>query len=177
MAPLPENSTDRFWLDYTDGINDHSLLVRFNGEFATVNAVMGSVQGFLEALSPELYTLTIQGARVSAQGSNISVPVPWSGNVTYGQFAMPNELSPRQLCFLGRDGFGRRARWFVFGWDAPPPDPFRIGITPATAFDNALIAIRDGQQESIWLTIAGQVPTMYTYVDVNYNSYYEAKAR
>lgn len=177
MAPLPENGTERFWLDYTDGINDHSLLVRFNGATATVNQVMGSVDDFMLALSPELYQISVNGARVSAAGSNISVPVVWTGGVTYGNFAMPNELSPRQLCFLGRDGTGRRVRWFMFGWDAAPPDPFRIGITPATAFDNAIQAILGGQTNEIWLTIAGNVPTLYTYVDINYNSYYEAKAR
>lgn len=177
MAPLPENNTDRFWVDYTDGVNSHSLQVRFDGDDTTVNAVMASIDDFLLALSPELYTLTVQGARVSSAGSNITVPVVWTGGITYGSFAMPADLAPRQICFLGRDGLGRRVRWFVFGWNSTPPDPFRIGITPSTAFDNALLAIQAGHTIETWLTISGQVPSMYTYVDINYNSYYEAKSR
>lgn len=177
MAPLPANNTDCFWLDYNDGQNDHSLQVRFDGEDATVNAVMSSVQDFLIALNPELYAITINGARVRSAGSHITAPVLWTGSPTYGSFAMPADLAPRQICFLGRDGTGRRGRWFMFGWDAAPPQPFRIGITPSTAFDDALTVIRDGQAAEIWLTIAGVAPTMYTYVDINYNSYYEEKSR
>lgn len=177
MAPLPDNNTDCFWLDYTDGQNSHSLQVRYNSAVATVANVMSLVHNFLVQLSSELYTLTVQGARVRAKNSNVSSPVVWSGDVTYGSFAMPANLAPREICFLGRSGDGRRVRWFLFGWNGPTPSPFRVGITPETAFDGALQVLITAQEFETFLTISGQSPTLYTYVDVNYNSYYEEKTR
>lgn len=177
MAPLPENNTDRFWLAYTDGQNDHELLVRFNGGAGNVPNVMSSVDQFFTALSPILYLLTVNGARWSAQGSVISQPLIWDGAATYGQFAMPATLAPRQLCYLGRDAQGRRVRWFVFGWEAAPPTAFRIGAGGVTEFADAYAVISAGNADGVWLTIAGLDPVLYGYVDINYNSYYEEKAR
>jgi len=177
MAPLPDNNTDCFWLDYTDGQNPHSLLVRFNGGGANVPNVMSSVDQFFTALDPILYAITVNGARWREEGSTISQPLIWEGAAGYGNFAMPSTLAPRQVCFLGRDSAGRRVRWFVFGWDAAPPTAFRIGAGGATEFADARAVIVAGNADGIWLTIAGLDPVLYGYVDINYNSYYEEKTR
>lgn len=177
VAPLPENNTDRFWLDYTDGQNPHSLQVRFNGGLPNVSNVISAVHQFFLALSPVLYTLNVSGARYSLEGTNISLPVLWEGDPSYGTFAMPATLAPRQICFLGRSSGGRFVRWFVFGWEAAPPTPFRMELSSPTEFGDAWEVISAAQLDGIFLSIDGLNPTLYGYVDVNYNSYFEEKSR
>lgn len=177
MAPLPENNTARFWLDYTDGQNPHSLLVRYDQTQMPPSDVAEYVEAFFNALSPILYLVGVSGARYSSQGSNISLPFSWTGAATFGQFAMPAELAPRQLCFLGRDAVGRRSRWFVYGWEAAPPNPFRLELNNPAELGAAWQVISDAQLAGAFISISGLNPTMYGYVDVNYNSYYEAKMR
>jgi len=177
MAPLPENNTDRFWLDYSDGINPHSFQVRFAGGAGQASVVAGLVSDFFSALSPILYELTVLGCRYSLAGTNISAPMIWPGPATFGTFAMPNELSPRQLCWLGRGPDGRRVRWFVYGYDAAPPGPFRLPTNSPAELGLAWDIIEAGPSDGAFLTISGSDPNLYNYIDVNYNSYYEEKAR
>lgn len=177
MAPLPDNNTDCLWLDYTDGQNDHSFQVRFAGGVGKLADVMDYVDQFFTALDGILYLLTVGGCRYRLEGTTVSLPLVWSGAATYGTFAMPATLAPRQVCFLGRDTAGRRVRWFVFGWDAAPPTAFRIGTGTGSPFEAAAGVLGAGQLDDTFLSISGLDPILYGYVDVNYNSYYEEKAR
>jgi hypothetical protein len=177
MAPLPENTTDRFWLDYTDGINPHSFQARFAGGLTAVPNIATQVDNFFLALSPILYGLTVLGARFSLAGTTISQPYTWTGEASYGNFAMPATLAPRQLCFLGRGADGRRVRWFVFGWEAAPPTPFRLDLSNPAELGDAWAILQAGPGTDAFLTISGGDPNLYSYVDVNYNSYFEEKAR
>lgn len=177
MAPLPDNNTDCFWMDYSDGINPHSFQVRFNGGGSNVPNVMTLVDQFFTALDPILYVLTVTGARFRLEGSTVTQPVTWEGAATYGTFAMPATLAPRQLCFLGRGADGRRVRWFVFGYDAAPPGPFRLPLSSPSELGDAWAIIQAGPADGCFLTISGGDPNLYSYVDVNYNSYFEEKAR
>lgn len=176
MAPLPPQNTARHWIDYNDGYNDHSLLVRHGPAVSSIE-VLNSVVPFFEAIAPLLYLITITGARAAPINSVLSVPVAWPGAATYGAFLMPEDLTPRQLCFLGRTSTGRRARWFLFGYNEPPPGPFRLTQTDHAEIGEAIQAIISAQAEDVFLAIDGNDPQMYPYADVNYNSYWEAEAR
>lgn len=177
MAPLPENSTDRVWLDYTDGHNPHSLLVRHTGGQTNVGSVLAQINLFFGALAPQMYLITVTGARYSDQGSVFSFPVAWEGPASYGTGAMPGSLAPRQLCYLARDTTGRRVRWFVFGCKLETPNDYRFNLTENADLAEAWNVISLAQQNNIFCTIAGVNPTLYSYIDVNFNSYYEAKTR
>lgn len=177
MAPLPANTTPRFWLDYNDGIYDHSFLVRYNAVDNSLAEVMGSVDSLLTAIADSMYEVTITGARWSAAGSNISTPTTWTGSASYGGGAMPAVFAPRQMCFLGRDGSGVRYRLFLFGMEFDTPNNYRIARVAANVVDDALTVIEGAQTSGIYLTIEGGAPVMYQYADINFNNYYEAKVR
>jgi len=74
MAPLPVNNTNRLWVDYTDGTNEHSLMFRYQtGELPA--DVMAVADDFLAAVSAITYQLTVTAARISAEGTNFSLPI------------------------------------------------------------------------------------------------------
>lgn len=177
MAPLPPNGTARVWVDYSDGINDHSLMVRYDAEVTDASTALSAADAFLAALSPQLYLLTVTGARAQAAGTHISFPVVWDGDDTYGSGAMPGALAPRQLCFLGRTAGGRRVRWFVFGSKMDTPADFRFDLDDDASLENAYNIIVGSQLVGAFIAIDGANPVNYPYVDVNFNSYYEEKAR
>lgn len=176
MAPLPENNTARLWVDYTDGINQHSIMFRTT-ESAGLTALMTIADDFLDALSPTLYLLTILAARVSAPASSISTPVGWTGAGTYGSGAMPAVRTPLQMCFLGRSTLGRRVRWFVFGTKVDPTATYRLNTADNADVQAARTVLVNGVNAGTLVAIDGDAPVIYAYVDQNYNSYWEAEAR
>lgn len=178
MAPLPENNTDRVWVSYDDGINQHDLLVRHTGGPTNVGNVLSSISEFFTQLGPQLYAITIVAARYSVEGSPISLPVAWEGPGGFGSGAMPASVAPRQLCYLARSNNGRFAKWFIWGCKLETPGGYRFSLGDNTDLADAWNVISAAQAaDNIWCAIDGTNPTLYSYIDVNFNSYYEAKAR
>lgn len=175
MAALEPNNTNRLWLRYSDGVNEHELLVRFDDTTDKADLVMVELHNMFTALEPAIFALSIAGVRVSAEGGLLSFPMPWSGDPSYGTGAMPAKEAPRQACFLGRSSGGRRVRFFIFGADMTTPDLYRFNATGGWA--DALDVIVAAQTNGMFLAIDGLAPTMYNYIDVNYNSYWEQERR
>lgn len=177
MAPLPENNTNRFWVEYSDGINTHDLLCRYDDSGGGLTFAKASVALFLTALSPQWYAISITAARYSLASSNVSLPTTWSASTTYGTGAMPGSVAPRELAWLGRDNVGRRVRWFMFGCKLETPNTYRFQLADNADLAEAWGVISDAQNGGAFLTIAGEDPEMYSYISVNFNNYYEAQQR
>lgn len=177
MAPLPPNNTARTWTDYSDGINEHSLMVRFDATALSVADALGFVANFLLDISDSLYQLTIIGARWAEQGSNIAIPVTWPGDSTYGTNPLPPKDAPRELRWEGRDQGGRKVSYAVYGTNITTPDIFRVISSGANLPNLGVLAINAGSAEGCFQTIGGNRPTMKNYVNVNFNSYWEAQMR
>lgn len=177
MPPLPENNTDRLWIDYSDGLNPHSLQIRYDATVVERDVVRNTGRLFLEAIAPQLYLITITGVRYSLKNSNVSLPMPWAGATTFGTGAMPGAKAPYQICYLSRDAQGRRTRWFMFGCKLDTPNTFRFPLSANVELAEGWGVINDGQPNGIWLSIAGLDPEMYSYISVNFNNYYEQKTR
>jgi len=176
MAALPVNNTRRIWLDYSDGINTHSMMWRLHTAGTDAGALTG-LHNFLTALAPELYELSIMGARASNVGSNVSFPLAWTGSATYGTGAMPLLSSPRELRYEGRSISGRRVHTSVFGYSGDTPGNYRIGITPSDTFDDALVVLIAQAALGNYRTIDATSPNMKNYVNIQNNSYWETAAR
>lgn len=176
MAALDPANTGRFWLDYTDGHNEHTLMVRY-GESATLADVMFSIDLFLTDLSTHLYVLTITGARYSGEGSHVSSPVVWTGAAAYGSGAMPLAFRPKQWCWLGRTTGGRRARWFLFGVSTNVPDNYRELSGSGNAAQDGTTGILAGQALGVFIAIDKLTPQLANYADVNFNNYWERRSR
>lgn len=176
LPPLPANNTARVFWDYSDGINEHTLMVRY-APSAGVDEASDRMHNFLVALAPTLYQITHRGFRAAASGSDISVPATWNGDTSYGTGTMPAVQAPRQLCFLARSSGGRRVRWFMWGFEGNTPDTYRFLSGANEALDAARLAIVAGQANGVFLSVDGANPVTYPYVNINYNSYYETQAR
>lgn len=176
MAPLPENNTPRFWLDYNDSRNSHSLMVRYAAS-AGVSAAMDFLDALLTALSADLYLITVEGARASASGSNISLPVAWTGAATYGADPMPFNRRPYEMRFLSRSVTGRRGSMSIYGAKFGIPDDFRIARDADPQLSNAFTAWETAIANLDIIAIDFSEPIPYDYVSINYNSYWEEQSR
>lgn len=177
MSALPPNNTARVWVKYTDGINEHELLIRHNTATADVADVLDFADDLFTQIADSWYQIGVLGARASSQHSDFSFPTAWPHSPTYGGGAMPKVFSPRQFCLLGRTSLGHRIRFFLFGYEGTSPDDYRLARGSGNIVDDALTVIEAAQLNGIGLCIDGQVPVMYQYADFNFNNYYERQAR
>lgn len=177
MAPLPQTATARAWTKYTDGTNEHELMIRFDANAISVSDALEEVANFFTAIEEFLYLITIIEARWADKDSIISLPTTWPGLSTYGSDPMPVLLAPRQLRWEGRDQNGRRASFSVYGGKFTSPDTYRIISSGANLPNLGVLSINDSSAVGAFLTISELRPTMKNYVNVNFNSYWEAEAR
>lgn len=177
MAALPQNNTHRFFLDYQVGGDKHTLSVRYGGTFADYTAAMSMVSDILDELDSSMYLTTVLAARRQASGTDVSLPVAWSGSSSYGADAMPNERRPYETRWLGRSNDGRRTSFSLYGLKTALSAGFRL-TTAASAEIAAVDAILAAAAlAGTWVTISGNPPEPYPYVDINFNSYWEGEAR
>ena len=177
LEPLPANSTSRLWVDYDDGVNEHTLLVRFFNGGSTFSEAMVAAHNVLSAFGTSLYLIGITGARWADVGDDISTPVTWTGDATYGVDPMPTLLAPRETRFLGRTPGGRKASWSFYGVKYTTPDTYRIN-TGDIAFVAAVLAdLATAQSNGNFVGIDNGNPVNYPYANVNFNSYWEKEAR
>lgn len=177
MAPLPQNNTARFWVDYNDDVNEHTAMVRFDATVLDVPSALDTYHEFLTDISDFLYEITIIGARWAEQGSDISIPVTWPGDSTYGTDFMPPLLGPRQTRWEGRDSSGRKGSLSLYGCKYTTPDSYRIISIGANLPNLGVLAINAGSALGSFQSIGGNRMNMKNYVNVNFNSYWEAEAR
>jgi hypothetical protein len=177
MAPLPTNGTPRVWVEYNDGQNDHKLMVRYAASGPSVEEVLLMIASIWGALDPNWFAVTILGARAASSGSDISFPVPWPGDPSYGTGAMPANRAPLELRFLGRDDSGRKVSWSFYGGDFVVPDTFRFPYSVGGSVADVIDSIAAATASFAFFTINLQAPQIYQFADVNYNSYWERQSR
>lgn len=177
MAPLDSSNTGRVWLSYSDGINEHTMLWRFNSATSNAAEVMTYQAQWLAALDPVLYEVTITGVKAAAPGSNVSVPIAWTGDATYGTGAATAVNAPVEIRYEGRSVGGRRVSAHMYGYNVGVPGTFRIGITPASELDDALVVLQAATATGAMVAIDNGAANWHTYVNIQYNSYWEAAAR
>ena len=178
MAPADPTDTGRFWLDYSDGLHDHSMQVRYNDGVATVADIMSGIDALLLEMAPVMYEITVLGARFAGQGSHVSVPVAWTGATTYGDDgAAPLLNGPVQLRFEGRSVTGKRGSVTLWAYSGGVPGTFRTTITVGSPLAGGLEVIQAGQAGGYFVSIDNFAMNMKTYVNLQWNSYWERKQR
>lgn len=176
LAPLPQNNTARLWVDYSTPFFKHKILFRYPpSQGSTIT--MGIVADFFAALAPDLYAITVDGARLSATGSNISTPVAWTGAAGYGTGALPPETEPLECRFEGRSPTGRRVNWSFYATKLGVGSDYRIPVFSQTSLANAYTVLANAVNANALLAIDGFVPVIYPYVNIQYNSYWERQMR
>lgn len=85
--------------------------------------------------------------------------------------------APRELRFVGRSGTGRRVSFSFYGFLGDTPANYRILALNSTPVLNAILAINESVAEHKLRPIDLSNQQMKPYADVNFNSYWERKAR
>jgi hypothetical protein len=177
MAALPPENTARLYVDYNDGVNLHTLVVRYNEDPGQLLVALAHADAVFTEMSPNLYAVTIAGARFSLKGSNVTNPAVWSGAASYGAGVMPAVSAPLQFMFGGKSQDGRLVAWYFFGCKLAVPATYRYAGGVVAGLDDTGDAIAAAGLAGAFLTISGAVPLVKTYVNVNWNSYWEAEPR
>jgi hypothetical protein len=174
MAPLPPTTTKRWFLDYSVGGVDHTLMMRSSANVTAAEAVT-AISGFLAQLAPVLYEITVTGFRVAELNSNVTNPVVWTGNATYGSGAAPENSIPNFISFIGRSAGGRRARVFVFGFKLNYPSNYRFEAGENADVDDARAQL--DAYANRWLTIDTLDAVWNAYANTGVNAYWQRQIR
>jgi len=175
MAPLPPESPERWWLDYSTCGESHSLQMRCE-DGATATDASTAFDNFLTSIDSQVYELTVDGLRRAANGSNISLPAVWSGEPTYGSGDGPHDHSAAYVDFIGRSIGGRRVRAAVFGGiNFSVGADFRVSAGESTVVEDALAALVAA--EGFWIAIDGLQPVWHSYFNIGPNAYWRNKIR
>lgn len=190
MAPLPANNTARIFFDYITGnqstSKEHTVAWRSAGPGTTHEDVQSAFHGFLQTLGANTFVAgwRVLRVRVQEQGADFSVPVPVIADLgTFVGTAAGNYAQNREAeewVWSGRSATtGRRVDFSLYGIFTALPTNFRYpagGSSPGWVA--ASIAYLNGQAPPVGpLVIDFSRPTWYSYVNVQYNSYWEEQIR
>lgn len=174
MPSLPANSTDRYYLDYTCGGIDHTMVVRAQSGVLPSGAA-ADIATFLGILSPALFLVTIRGLRYSAAGSNVSNPVPWTGAASYGADAAEGLNRAKFIGFVARDAAGHKTRVDMFCPKTGSDPNFRT-TRAESALIGDVIDFLDGTTGT-FRSINNLHPTWKEYANFAFNAYWQRQLR
>lgn len=177
MAPIPSNNTAVLFVDYQTCGEDHTVQCRFDAP-STVDDAMAAVAAVWGAMDSLLYLCTVTGARVRANGSNITLPVAWPEAATFGSGAGPHQASAYYVDFIGRSPGGRRVRMGFFGAQANADaiaEDFRLSSTDSGVVGDAVDILNSA--DGTCLAVDGLQPIWYPYADIGTNAYWRNRIR
>lgn len=177
MAALPAHNTSRVWVDYNDGINDHSMMVRWTAASSDSSTALGVLADFFAELDTLLYATTITGARVALVGSDVTNPVVWPGDAGYGTGVMPGANAPRQVMWEGKDNSGHRWKLSLFGMNVTTPNKFRFVQGDDTHLDAARAILGTALSNGTLVSINVKNVLLKLFMSVNFNNHFEAGQR
>lgn len=175
MAPLPDNNTQRTFIDYSGPTGEHTMQVRFDGD-ANFGGLIAYTNTLAVLLADTLWDqMDVTGLRYSGPGQNFSINLPFTP--ISGALAVNLDPAdfPRFVSFVGRSTQGRRVRFFVWGVPFVTPDNYRFPLGVAQQLDDLHSGLSVDTADLC--AIDGQPFVLKNYINVGYNSYYERKRR
>lgn len=176
MAPISPDNTGRIYVDYLVGGEEHTVVARWLTGIGPVTALstMAEVFAFLD---PVLYTTAILGARYSVEGSNVTLPITWPGDPSYGAA----DPSPgKEMLFIsmtGKSTLGRRWRIEFFGINITVPAAWRMPLGVNASLDDAREHISTALATGGWVGIDGNGVLVNPYYNFKYADHEIGKAR
>lgn len=183
MAPLPANATGRIWYEYVTGNSNVSRehKIQFRVDFLQESAA--TYDGlFLALLTAWGASNFAQGWRVlrgfrSYAGSEFSVPFqPTAALLAFQGTAVVTPVAANEAIEDSIQGrslvSGRRVDFSLYRGVGGIDGTFRYGMPAAMQ-----TALSQMVTNGMGLAIDGEQPVWYTYVNQNYNSYWERKLR
>jgi hypothetical protein len=176
MAPLPANSTERWYLDYTVNGDLHHLLMR-TPPGASESGVSLVYQGLFDLLdSANIYQVDVIGMRFSSQGSDVTLPAAYTGTLQFGAgTAVGNDFRAKTFSFTGRDASGHKTKFFVFGAITQAEGDYRLQQGANSAIDAVVLYLNS--LTGYFVTIAGLKPIWNHYANIGFHDHWIKRAR
>lgn len=189
MAPLPQSSTARLFVDYVTGnlatSQEHTVMMRSSGAITDDVPMQNAILALLQAIGPTNFRpgWRVLRVRYAAAGQNFSQPrtrvaglasfLGTSGN------AAPPHTEALEYAFQGRSlTTPRRVDLSLYGIAQLIPDNFRFPVGgPSPAWVGAAVGVLNGNNAALYTAIDGTSALWYAYVNANYNSYWERRIR
>jgi hypothetical protein len=184
MPAFAPNFTARLKVRYFAGGATHSQLWRsltLGGGFATVDALIGEVQSYYDAIAGSIFDdWAILDVSVAAEGALIFIP---HGTLTVTGLAstvgMPARAKASQISYPARTDNGNPWIVYQYGWanmigSAVTGDDFRFNIGEDGDVDAGLAAL---QAMTIPVGNDGSGLNFKNYANVKYNDNWEKKVR
>jgi len=179
MADLPQNNTNRLFVDYTTGRVQHTFTVRYESP-ATAFDARDAAETFLTSLSGILNgAWTTIGTRVSLAGSNISLPGP-EINVVGDGGAGPLDagLEPRFFSYSGRSiGEGKQLQLPIYGIVGNQEPDYRMELTDSASLNSAWEDLEAFSIGNVFIAIDGASVIWKKYINVGFNAYWQRQRR
>jgi len=184
MAPLPSESTARLYLDYTSVNIEHTMLLRLAGD---ATDALDYANTYAAIFAQRMYpTDSFFRARFAADEAHFSLPLAFtavSGALPSGTTTWPQDPESVFLSFVGRGLVtGRRSRveFFTSIVTTTWPGDNRYNPGDAAPIDtlraNFAAAAEQGGTHPL-LTIGSDEITVYDYVNIASNAYWQRKQR
>jgi len=177
MAITDPTNTARLFLDYNTCDEDHTAMLRYTTLGSPGNC-MTILDAMLTAMVAFLYRVTIIGARVAAVGSNVTNPVTWTGDATYGGDPGPHFASAQFVDFVGRGSDGKRVRVAFFGAQTQADgggDDFRFQAADFPFVVTCVTALASDPGNAV--TVTGLDASWKPYGNGGVNAYWRNKIR
>lgn len=187
LAPLPANNTDRWFLDYITGsastAAEHTMALRLPVT-AGVDGASGAFYHILASVGASGFWVGWRPIRMryQAAGSDFSVPAGMGSTLSafVGTGSSTGYLASYEALELTLQGrsytSGRRVDFSLYGVRlASGIGNFRYTASAGAPFSTLINAVQTWPLAP--LTIDGSTPTWYSYVNANYNSYWEQQQR
>lgn len=187
VAALPENATNRLFLDYVtstvDGL-EHTMYVRYNGSDRTGTAAQTLLKDFLNAIAPSALRLNWKPLRVRTQmaGEAFSFPqtmLPALGSILGSNSSTFNrDRQADYVSFVGRSPTtGRKVLLSLYGLAAAIPGTLRtVGSSGGTNFVSlACNVLNAGSSPAV--AIDGTTAVWYYYANHGKNAYWQKRLR
>lgn len=183
LPPLPENNTERIFVAYTTGRNEHEFVMRV-ADGVSPTFYFDAINNFLSPLLPILPNQwQITGARRQEKNSLFSLPIDIPGLEEYkgtnAAALLAAELEPRQTKWTGRSlSTGRNVNVGLYGLIYNTPTTYRF-VVPAdnVPMGNARAGLDDASFGGLFVAIDGANVSWKNYTNVQFNSYWETRAR
>lgn len=183
LPALPPNNTNRIWFKYVtnSGVTAqvHEVMLRYQSGVDPAD-VETDFLGILTALGAGSFRTgwRLLSARVSQAGTEFSVPyqlgaaaLAFVGTSTSAGYSQRWEAV--QDTFQGRSlSSGRRVSFGLYRATGESDETFRYGMSGAVQ-----TALSTASGAGTLATIDGTAPSWYTYINQNYNSYWERDLR
>lgn len=175
MAPLPPESTKRFYYSYASAINPHTLVLRVPDAATTAEADL-LVAALLTDIGANFPASTITSVEVSASGSNARFPIASDRlGDNFGSGTGSIEQDAIGIGFVGRSSGGRRARLFMFGWGGGLSSNYRISAAENAGVAAAINDLNDAAGDIV--AIDGLEITWKAYANVKPNDHWVKAGR